>query len=235
MLTLTRRLVLLPGMDGTGNLFAPFVEALPEGLEVQIVRYPASHILSSSELAQLLKSATAGSGPFVLLAESFSSPLAIEWAATNPPNLRGLVICAGFASSPIPSWFRAICSFLAPICFLVTPPPTAVKLLLVGPNPPSGMVAAVQSAISSVKANVLTARLRSILACDVRSALSRVTVPMLFVQPRQDRLVDGGMLEEMRRIKPSAAVETIDGPHLLLQLEPKPSAEIVARFASNCV
>jgi pimeloyl-ACP methyl ester carboxylesterase len=221
MLTVTRRLVLLPGLDGTGNLFAPFVEALPEGLEGQIVRYPASHILSSSELAQLLKSATAGSGPFVLLAESFSSPLAIEWAATNPQNLRGLVICAGFASSPIPSWLRAVCSFLAPVCFLVTPPPTAVKLLLVGADPPTGMVAAVQSAISSVKANVLIARLRSVLACDVRLALSRVTVPMLFVQPRQDRLVDGTMLEEMRRIKPSAVVEAIDGPHLLLQRETK--------------
>jgi len=29
------------------------------------------------------------------------------------------------------------------------------------------------------------------------------------------------------------AVEAIDGPHLLLQREPKPSAEIVARFATN--
>jgi hypothetical protein len=132
-----------------------------------------------------------------------------------------VVICAGFASSPIPSWLRAVCSFLAPVCFLVTPPPTAVKLLLVGADPPTGMVAAVQSAISSVKANVLIARLRSVLACDVRLALSRVTVPMLFVQPRQDRLVDGTMLEEMRRIKPSAVVEAIDGPHLLLQRETK--------------
>jgi pimeloyl-ACP methyl ester carboxylesterase len=228
------KLVLLPGMDGTGDLFAPFVQALPQGFEVQIVRYPADRALSSPELAQLLESVTVGSEPFVLLAESFSSPLAIEWAATDPPNLRGLVICAGFASSPIPSWLRSICSFLAPMCFLVTPPPIAIKLLLVGTNPPNGMVAAVQSAISSVKQSVLCARLRNILACDVRSALSRVTTPMLFVQAKRDRLVGGTMLEEMRKLKPSATVETIDGPHLLLQREPKGSARAVVRFAARC-
>lgn len=58
---------------------------------------------------------------------------------------------------------------------------------------------------------------------------------MLFVQPKQDRLVSGAMLEEMRSIKPSAAVETISGPHLLLQREPQKSAEVVARFASQCI
>lgn len=235
MFTHALRLVLLPGMDGTGDLFAPFIEALPEGFEVQIVRYPADRALSSSELAQLLKLATAGSAPFVLLAESFSSPIAIEWAATNPSNLRGLVICAGFASSPIPTWLRLVCSFLAPVCFLVTPPPIVVKFLLVGDDPPIGMVSAVQSAISSVKPSVLSSRLRSVLACDARSALSRLAIPLLFVQPKQDRLVGGAKLEEMRQIEPSAAVETVDGPHLLLQREPQRSAEVIARFAMRCV
>jgi len=229
------RLVLLPGMDGTGDLFAPFIEALPEGFEAQIVRYPADRALSSPELAQLLKSATAGSAPYVLLAESFSSPIAIEWAATNPSNLRGLVICAGFASSPIPTWLRFFCSFLAPIFFLVTPPPILVKFLLVGDNPPIGLVSAVQSAISSVKPSVLSSRLRSVLACDVRSPLSRVATPLLFVQPGQDRLVGGAKIEEMRQIKPSAAIETVNGPHLLLQREPHRSADVIARFASQCI
>lgn len=235
MFTHAPRLVLLPGMDGTGVLFAPFIEALPEGFEVQIVRYPADRALSFSELAQLLKSATAGSAPFVLLAESFSSPIAIEWAATNPSNLRGLVICAGFASCPIPTWLRLVCSFLAPICFLVTPPPILVKFLLVGNNPPIGLVSAVQAAISSVKASVLSSRLRSVLACDVRSALSRVAIPLLLVHPGQDRLVGGAKIEEMQQIKPSAAFATIDGPHLLLQREPQRSAEVIARFASQCI
>jgi pimeloyl-ACP methyl ester carboxylesterase len=221
-------------MDGTGELFAPFVEALPDGFEVRIVRYPVDRALCFSEQAQLITSAASGTTPFVLIAESFSSPLAIEWAATNPPNLRGMVVCAGFASSPIPKPLRSICSFLAPVIFLFNPPSIGVKLLLVGTNPPIGLVATVQSAISSVKPSVLSARLRSVFACDVRSALSRVTVPILFIQPRQDRLVSKTKLAEMRRIKPSAGVEIVSGPHLLFQREPNSAAEVAVRFALGC-
>jgi hypothetical protein len=41
------------------------------------------------------------SEPFVLLAESFSTPVAIRVAAENPTNLKGLILCAGFATSPV--------------------------------------------------------------------------------------------------------------------------------------
>jgi len=37
-----RRLVLLPGMDGTGELFADFVEALPDAFDGRVVRYHAA-------------------------------------------------------------------------------------------------------------------------------------------------------------------------------------------------
>lgn len=228
------RLVLLPGLDGTGELFAPFVEALPKGFETEIVCYPTDRCLSPSGLNQFLYSTVSGSAPFVLIAESFSSPVAIEWAATNPPNLRGLVICAGFATSPVRGWLRFICLSLSPICFLLRPPEFVVKLLLVGADAPSPLVTAVRAAISSVRPKVLAARFRAVLACDVRSELSKVSVPTLFVQPTKDRLIGVAKLEEMRRIRPAAAVEMIAGPHLLFQREPEKTAEVVAMFARQC-
>ncbi len=92
--TATPKLVLLPGMDGTGELFDSFVKALPQSFTTEIVRYPPNRCLTSSELLHLVDSNAFGSEPFVLIAESFSSPLAIQWAATNPLNLKGLVISA---------------------------------------------------------------------------------------------------------------------------------------------
>jgi hypothetical protein len=38
-------------------------------------------------------------------------------------------------------------------------------------------------------------------------------------------------LEEMRRVKPEIEVVVLNGAHILLQLMPRQSAEIVARFA----
>ena len=69
------RFVLLPGMDGTGELFADFVDALPKSFETVRVRYPADRCLSYSELEELVQAAC--SEPFMLVAESFSTPLAI--------------------------------------------------------------------------------------------------------------------------------------------------------------
>ena len=122
MPTATPKLVLLPGMDGTGELFDSFVKALPQSFTTEIVRYPPNRCLTSSELLHLVDSNAFGSEPFVLIAESFSSPLAIQWAATNPLNLKGLVICAGFTTSPIRGPLRSIFRLLSPFCFLVTPP-----------------------------------------------------------------------------------------------------------------
>ena len=218
-------------MDGTGELFAAFLEALPEEFETEVVRYPNDCRPSFTNLTQLLRFTTS---PFVLIAESFSSPLAIEWAATNPRNLKGLVICAGFATSPVRGWRRFMCARLSPICFLVAPPAIVVKLLLVGLDAPNTLVALVRAVISSVRPKVLSARLHNVLTCDARSELSQVTVPMLFLQPTKDRLVGADRLEEMRRIRPAAAVEIIEGPHLLFQREPERTAEVVAIFARQC-
>lgn len=224
------RLVLLPGMDGTGSLFKEFIEALPSSIEAKVVLYPTDSVQSYAELHQLFESALPTSEPFVLFAESFSAPLAMQWAASGHPNLRGLVICAGFATSPVRGWFRHICLLLSPVCFLVKPPTVAIKRLLVGPEASPSLVAAVKSAIRSVKPGVLSHRLRLTLTCDSRSALGKVKIPTLFIQAIQDRLVSPDCIEEMRSLQPEFAVERIVGPHLLLQARPKKMAEVVSAF-----
>jgi pimeloyl-[acyl-carrier protein] methyl ester esterase len=227
------RLVLLPGMDGTGTLFADFVRALPNLFETEVVRYPFDKSLSYAELMNLVQAAAPASEPFVILAESFSTPLAVQYAATHPPNLKGLVLCAGFVSSPVRGWRRFACSLLAPIAFRFPPSRLLAELFLVGRDAPRSLVTAVRSAISSAHPKVLSDRLRGILACDVREAFDRITAPILYIQAQQDRLVHSPCLEEIRHIKPHVEVSTIAGPHLILQREPQKAAAVVARFVQT--
>jgi len=58
---------------------------------------------------------------------------------------------------------------------------------------------------------------------------------MLFIQPKQDRLVGLDRLDEMQRIRSSASAEIVSGPHLLIQREPEKTAELVAKFARQCI
>jgi pimeloyl-[acyl-carrier protein] methyl ester esterase len=226
---LTMKLVLLPGMDGTGTLFAGFVAAFPHAVDADVVRY-SSGLGCLADISDILRSRVPQAEPFVLLAESFSTPIAIQYAATSPLNLKGLILCAGFAASPVSGWRQVICSAMAPVLAAFSLPDFAAGLLLVGPNAPKSLVASVRAAISSLPPKILAARMRAVLACDVRAKLSQVTVPILYLQATQDRLVHRSCLEEIRRIRPRTEVAAIAGPHLILQREPEQAAEIIMRF-----
>jgi surfactin synthase thioesterase subunit len=89
------RLVLLPGLDGTGELFEPFLKALPSSLTSQVVSYPTEQYLTYKELVSLVQRVLPHKEPFVLLGESFGGPLSIEVAASSPPNLRADSLTAG--------------------------------------------------------------------------------------------------------------------------------------------
>jgi pimeloyl-ACP methyl ester carboxylesterase len=90
-------------MDGTGELFAPFVAALGAGFEVRTVRYPGDHCGGYRELEEIARQAIPADRPYILLGESFSGPIAISIAASAPGQLRGLVLCCTFARNPRPA------------------------------------------------------------------------------------------------------------------------------------
>src|SRR5450432_4527597 len=100
-MTIAKHLVLLPGLDGTGQLFSDFVASLPNTISATTVNYPAKEVLSYSDLRPFVSAAVPECKSFVLLAESFSSPLALGFTASKPPNLAALIICAGFVSRPL--------------------------------------------------------------------------------------------------------------------------------------
>jgi len=241
------KLVLLPGMDGTGELFRDFVAALPEGSETVVAHYPGDRRLRYAGLMEFVQaavsvisgtsstsanSATSTDAPFCLIAESFSTPLAIQYAAMNPPNLKGLVLCAGFCTSPLQGWRRTLAFGLAQFIFWLPLPGFFVEMLLAGPNAPRSLVTAVKAAASWVEPEVMAGRVRDVLTCDVRAALAKVSVPILYLQAAQDQLVSPDCLAEAQRIKPEETV-VVDGPHLLMQREPKLCADVVMRFVQG--
>jgi pimeloyl-ACP methyl ester carboxylesterase len=225
-----KRLVLLPGMHGTGEPFSEFMRMMPEPKHIEAPYYPRDASPSYNQLQTTIELFAPTSEDFVLLAESYSTPLAIQYAATNPPNLRALILCAGFATSPIRGWRRSIALFIAPIAFRIPLPKIAVPHFLVGPGAPESLLTAVRAAIREVKPRVLAARLRQVLTVDARNKLEKVSVPILYIQAQQDHLVGQSSLEEIKGIRPQIEVARIEGPHLIIQREPQQCADIVTKF-----
>jgi pimeloyl-[acyl-carrier protein] methyl ester esterase len=222
-------LLLLPGLDGTGDLFADFVSALPPNLRAIIVSYPTDRFLTYNELSCCVAAAVPSHDPFVVVAESFSTPLAVGLAAhTN--NLAGLVICAGFVTNPVEGWLRLIKPLIRPLTFRVRPPRFLIDYFLIGADAPATLRSEAIRTLRRVRADVIAARIRAVMACDARQQLAQVEVPTLYLQAAKDKLVKPRCGEEIQRIKPDTIFMSVAGPHFLLQRQPRETAEVIARF-----
>ena len=229
------KVILLPGMDGTGMLFADLIAELSGICETIVISYPSDRHLDTPELVDLIRSRCPVVDPYILLAESFSVSVAIYYAASKPFNLKGLILCAGFVVSPVHGWKRFLGSLLAPIIFRIKLPKFAAIVWLIGPSASSSLLLAVRKALASVKPQVLVARLRFMLACEARPELARVDVPILYFQAKRDNLVKPICLEFIQLIKPQVEVVTVEGPHLMLQRDPQRFVETIVRFARSAI
>lgn len=225
--------VLLPGMDGTGALFADFVSALDRSLQPVIVSYPKDQPLNYAQLEGVVRSQLPGAGPYILLAESFSGPLAIALASSQPPGLVGLVLCCSFARNPRP--------LLTPLARLAGLLPFQEKYLdwlmpyLFGRHATATLRSAVKWALQRVSPDVLKTRLRAVLTIDVTRQLPQIRVPVLYLQAARDRVVPRAAMRRIAGGAPLLQTISIDAPHLLLQTRPREAATIVRQFAEGTV
>ncbi len=221
------RALLLPGMDGTSDLFGPLSRALAPQLEPEVCAYPCDRALGYDALEAVVRARFDGS-PRVVIAESFSGHLGIRLAADPPPGLRAVVLAAAFAAPPAPA---VLASFAGTALFGLRPPASAVRAVLVGWDAPAALVDDVRAAIARVAPDVLAARLRAILREDSRGALASAKVPLLCIRPTRDRLV-----RRRRALRPPeghAALVAIRAPHLVLQRAPERCAEAIRAFVAS--
>jgi pimeloyl-ACP methyl ester carboxylesterase len=224
------RLILLPGMDGTGELFEPLLAALPEGRETTVVRYP-DRAASYDEHEAVARAALPRDQPFVLLGESFSGPVAVSLAASAPANLRGLILCASFLTRP--HWALGLLRPLLPLASPKLLPSFLANRILLGRFATPELLAAQTRALDQVSSPALTARLHAMAEVDVRDALRAVTVPSVYLQAAEDRVVEARFAGEYTQFARNPNLLRLEGPHLLLQSNAAGAAAAIELFISN--
>jgi len=221
-------LVLLPGMDGTGELFEPFIAAIAGEFNVKVVRYPTDKPWGYAELEAFARVALPTEGPFVLVGESFSGPIAIALAASAPHQLKGLVLCCTFVRNPRPLFagLRSLIGFvpvgLAPVGVL--------SHLLLGRFSTAALRATLAKSLAQASPSALRARLMAVLRIDVSAKFAAVTVPTLYLRASSDRLVPPSASALVSQLSPNTRIVELDAPHFLLQAAPLEAAYAVRAF-----
>ena len=226
-------LILLPGMDGTGELFGPLVASLRSRFRTVVIQYPRSVRLGYEELVAFVRDKLPLDDEFVILGESFSGPIAISLAAQAPPNLRGLILCASFVRCPLP-WP----SLLNPLSHLLRfelIPASVLSIPLLGPFGNSAVRQLFAKALSTVDASVLRSRIRSVISVDVREEAAAVKVPCLLLQASKDWLVPRRTANMIRERVPGLQVTEVLGPHMLLQISPVACVVAIEAFLNKTI
>ena len=221
--------VILPGLDGTTALLEAFCSQLSAiGVHAKAIAYPPDNAMGYRELEAFVRARLAPTGPFVLLGESFSGPLAIRIAAAPPPGLIGLVLSTTFAKAPVPA-LSPLAPFLrfAPI----RPPTPLLSWSLLGPWSSPALQAQLAEALRSVRPAVVRARAAAALRVDMTDFLPSVRVPVLQLVASHDRLLARSASAELAAGLPSCRTVKVPGPHLLLQTATQACAQEVAAFA----
>lgn len=220
------RAIVLPGVDGAADLRTEFAAALAPEFDATLLSYPGDAGDYDALTAWVRERLPAGED-FVLIAESFSGPIAIRLAATRPPGLVGVVLAVAFARVPRPglAFLRALVRLLP----LRRPPMLPAMFLLMGRWSTRGWQQRLRSALAATEPGALHRRLLAAATVDVAALVADIECPVLYLQASRDRIVPAECWRTIRDRSRNAVCIGIDGPHMLLQARPQECAAAVKR------
>jgi pimeloyl-ACP methyl ester carboxylesterase len=219
----SKTLVLLPGLDGTGRLFAPLLAVLPPSYRTVILSYPTGKVLGYDALCARVVGELPKS-PHVLLAESFSGPVALMVAQRKPEGLKAVILVASFAANPRPWLSLLLGRFVGAWCFRRAVPTWALRPLVVGTVTPVALCEEIRESLKLVNPAVLAHRLQEVMRSDATAALRGCTLPIFYLNGTRDWLLGPTALRHILAARPDVTVADTEGPHMLLQATPRAAA-----------
>jgi pimeloyl-ACP methyl ester carboxylesterase len=217
-------IVLLPGMDGTGDLFERFVRFAPAEFQPIVIALPERD--SYDALVDAID-AQLPHARFVVVGESFSGPLALRVARRASDRVAALVLCNSFIAPPRRWLLRML-----PWRWIFALPVLSrwIRRLLVGRTASNDLVDAVRHAIAKTSKDVLASRMRIIQQLDDEELLRTIECPILDLRGIHDVLVPLRTGDAIRRINQRVQTATIAAPHLLLQVAPEAAWRAIQVF-----
>jgi pimeloyl-ACP methyl ester carboxylesterase len=224
------KLVLLPGLDGTGLLFRPLVATLFD-LDTNVVSYPNDKALSLDEHARWVMRELPGDKA-VLLAESFSGLVALRVLQEAPSRIAAVIFVGAFAEPPRPLLLR-----LAPLVSRAGPlmrstPAFLLRQFCLGRDATVSQLNLLREALAAVPPQVLASRL-ALIGARRSWGKARFGVPCLYLQAKEDRLVPASTAEWFRDRFERFEIERIGGPHFLLQVKARECAQRISEFSAR--
>lgn len=219
------KLIMLPGMDGTGKLFHPFIKEIPGSIECVTVSYPEKECLGYKELETYVIEKLPANEDFVLLAESFSGPIGYLIAKRNLPNMKGMFFVASFLQSPKKLLVNLV-RFIPLSLLLAFPVPQwVIRNFILDKNADNNCIRMFTDTIKNVSSKVLSFRIKEVSKLSLN--IEKIEIKSYYIQALNDKFVSSDSVNSFAKISDSLKVIKIDGPHFIMQTRPKECAVFI--------
>lgn len=219
------KLILLPGMDGTGDLFKPLLEALPAHITYQVIPLSDECLNYSEQASQIAEQID--TDEVIILAESYSGKVVYELCKLNL-NIKHIIFAASFINRP--SSISKFASLLPTnlIKKKLIPNQVLSKLFFDSYNM-SNKVLAVFESLNKVSNRTLSSRL------DLISSLNEPSgsfdIEASYIKPSNDLFVMAECITPIKNAFRSLDVINVSGGHFIVQSNPERCSEIIqAKF-----
>jgi len=225
-------IALLPGLDGTGEMFFPIIPLLEKNFEVHVVRY--SDEVTVDEYVETALAQLPTNSPVSLVAESFSGPIAIILLADKRAEFQASVLSSTFCKSPLPFLTRAS-NYLPEKLFSSNPVNNVLlDLFATGSNSNPDVRNQLREVVKKVSPGQRQTRIKLVSKIDVTDKLKNIAVPLLYIQATKDRIVLANSGTEIMKHAKNMKIEKVSGSHMILQTQPEKCAElIISHVTSN--
>ncbi|WP_068547836.1 hypothetical protein [Thalassotalea crassostreae] len=219
------KLILLPGMDGTGDLFKSLLDVLPAHIIYKVIPL-SQECLNYTEHASLVADQI-GTDEVIIFAESFSGKIAYELCKLNL-NIKHIIFASSFINRP-----SSISKFanLLPVNLIkkkLIPNQILSKIFFDSYNM-SNKVLEVFESLKKVNNRTLSSRLDLISSLD--EASDSFDIEASYIKPNNDLFVMAESIKPFQSAFRNLEVINVIGGHFIVQSNPEKCGEIIqAKF-----
>lgn len=217
------KVLLIPGMDGTGKLFRPLLDELPSDIDTQVICL--NDLKTQTPIEQALEIASSiGSEEVIILSESYSGYIAYHLSLLPNLNIKHVIFAASFLENPtwvirfnklLPldlvrsGWISEI--VLSPVLFAQRNNKNLVKLFM--------------SSLKLVNNSTLRQRLKAI--ANLVRPNELVSVPCTYVQASNDYLISKRTVDAFKELCININIVKANGGHFIVQSNPHYFSKLV--------
>lgn len=202
----------------------------PPGFSCEVVTYDES-FTKLDDFINVVNKRLSMKTKTILVAESFSGPIAAHIALRYREQVAGIVFAASFVTPPHPALLDLV--RIMPTSAFGVMRAMLIKQFCVNGVRDKTVVEEASVIVNALESAMIKRRLM-LLAGLVKLPIVRIDIPVLSLRATQDRLITQTAKSSIATTFPNAISIDVEAPHFLLQTRPEECWRHIEKFAANC-